>query len=90
LGSVRSEVALNEQALNRGQRFCHDLAKPNLDEGKAPSDEERAQLLTALLFRVFEDAELRLSADRVFTGRKVPAGELRPVAHAEDTSAAAR
>ena len=61
---LRSEVALYERALDRSQRFLHDLAKLGLDERSVRIDEAKVVLLVAVLQRVLADPHLGLDAAR--------------------------
>jgi len=59
---LRAEVALYERALDRAERFAHDLAKLNLGERRVQLDEAKVVLIAAVLQRVLEAPELALDA----------------------------
>jgi len=75
---LRSEVALYERALDRSQKFLHDLAKLGLDTRAVQIDEARIVLLVAVLEKVLASPELALDATRQARGRELLAEALDP------------
>jgi hypothetical protein len=75
---LRSEVSLFERALDRSQRFLHDLAKLGLDERSVRIDEAKVVLLVAVLQRVLADPSLGLDAGRQAKATALLAAELAP------------
>lgn len=75
---LRSEVALYERALDRSQKFLHDLAKLGLDTRAVQIDEARIVLLVAVLEKVLASPELALDASRQARGRELLAEALDP------------
>jgi len=73
---LRSEVALYERALDRSQRFLHDLARLGLDERTVRLDEARVVLLVSVLERVLASPDLALDAGRQARGRELLAEAL--------------
>ena len=64
---LRSEVSLFERALDRSQKFLHDLAKLGLDERQVRVSEAQVVLVAAALQQVLASPELALSAGRQAT-----------------------
>ncbi|HVD04284.1 MAG TPA: HGGxSTG domain-containing protein [Candidatus Dormibacteraeota bacterium] len=73
---LRAEVALYERALDRSQRFLHDLARLGLDERTAKLDEAKVVLLVSVLERVLASPDLALDAGRQARGRELLAEAL--------------
>ena len=73
---LRSEVALYERALDRSQRFLHDLARLGLDERQVRISEAQVVLVAGVLERVLGRTELGLDSARLMIARTLLVEEL--------------
>lgn len=74
---LRAEVALYERALDRSQKFLHDLAKLGLDERQVRVSEAQVVILVGIINRGL--AASNLDADQVITVRANMAAEMRKI-----------
>lgn len=73
---LRSEVALFERALDRAERFAHDLAKLNISEREVRVDEAKVILIAEILGRVLANSTLGLDPGRQAEARLLLVQEL--------------
>ena len=72
---LRAEVGLYERALDRSQKFIHDLARLGLDERQVRVSEAQAAIFAGVIARGLANAGL--ADDMVVTVRTSIANELR-------------
>jgi hypothetical protein len=70
---LRAEVSLYERALDRAEKFAHNLAKLGLEERVVQLSEAQAGTLVTLVTEVLGAPDLALSAEQISTGRRLVA-----------------
>lgn len=75
---LRSEVALYERALDRSQKFLHDLARLGLDERQIRIGEGQIVLVAAVLQRVLGHPSVGLDQEHRSVALELLASELDP------------
>jgi hypothetical protein len=75
---LRSEVALFERAMDRCERFCHSMAKLNIDERRARVEEKQVELVKHALASALADMGMGPAEQREAMGHV--ARHLRAVA----------